>query len=120
MATNTEAPAEMIIYFPQQRALCMAEYATHTLHNLYTLRGAQVRDAVTWWKSLNRAIEMFGNKSDVVFAQHHWLMWGTENIVNFLSEQRDLYKYIHDQTLHMINQGYTLTEVGNQLKLPYP
>lgn len=64
------------------------------------------------------AIEMFGNKSDVVFAQHHWPMWGTENIVNFLSKQRDLYKYIHDQTLHMINQGYTLTEVGNQLKLP--
>lgn len=118
MAPNTEAPAEMIIYFPQMRALCMAEDATHTLHNLYTLRGAQVRDAASWWKSLNMAIEMFGNKSDVVFAQHHWPMWGTENIVNFLSKQRDLYKYIHDQTLHMINQGYTLTEVGNQLKLP--
>lgn len=118
MAPNTEAPAEMIIYFPQQHALCMAEDATHTLHNLYTLRGAQVRDAASWWKSLNMAIEMFGNKSDVVFAQHHWPIWGTENIVNFLSKQRDLYKYIHDQTLHLINQGYTLTEVGNQLKLP--
>ncbi|MEN9917429.1 MAG: Alkyl/aryl-sulfatase [Pseudomonadota bacterium] len=118
MAPNTEAPAEMIIYFPQQRALCMAEDATHTLHNLYTLRGAQVRDAASWWKTLNLAIESFGNKSDVVFAQHHWPMWGTENILNFLSKQRDLYKYIHDQTLHMINQGYTLTEVGNQLKLP--
>jgi alkyl sulfatase BDS1-like metallo-beta-lactamase superfamily hydrolase len=118
MALNTEAPAEMIIYFPQQRALCMAEDATHTLHNLYTLRGAQVRDAASWWKSLNMTIEMFGNKSDVVFAQHHWPIWGTENIVNFLSKQRDLYKYIHDQTLHLINQGYTLTEVGNQLKLP--
>lgn len=118
MALNTEAPAEMIIYFPKQRALCMAEDATHTLHNLYTLRGAQVRDAATWWKTINAAIEMFGSKSDVVFAQHHWPMWGTENIVNYLSKQRDLYKYIHDQTLHMINQGYTLTEVGNRLQLP--
>lgn len=118
MAPNTEAPAEMIIYFPKQRALCMAEDATHTLHNLYTLRGAQVRDAVSWWKTLNTSIEMFGSKSDVVFAQHHWPKWGTENIVNFLSKQRDLYKYIHDQTLHMINQGYTLTEVGNRLQLP--
>jgi linear primary-alkylsulfatase len=118
MAPHTEAPAEMIIYFPKQRALCMAEDAVHTLHNLYTLRGAQVRDAATWWKSLNRAIEMFGYQSDVVFAQHHWPMWGTENIINFLSKQRDLYKYIHDQTLNLINQGYTLTEVGNRLQLP--
>lgn len=118
MAPNTEAPAEMLIYFPRQRALCMAEDATHTLHNLYTLRGAQVRDAATWWKTINAAIEMFGSKSDVVFAQHHWPVWGTENIVNYLRKQRDLYKYIHDQTLHMINQGYTLTEVGNRLQLP--
>lgn len=118
MAPNTEAPAEMLIYFPQQRALCAAEDATHTLHNLYTLRGAQVRDAAAWWKTLNTAIEMFGSKSDVIFAQHHWPMWGTQNIVNYLSKQRDLYKYIHDQTLHMMNQGYTMTEVGNMLKLP--
>ena len=118
MAPHTEAPAEMIIYFPQQRALCMAEVATHTLHNLYTLRGAQVRDAASWWKTINNAIEMFANRSDVVFAQHHWPIWGTENIVNFLSKQRDLYKYIHDQTLHMMNQGYTMTEVGNRLQLP--
>lgn len=118
MAPNTEAPAEMLIYFPKQRALCAAEDATHTLHNLYTLRGAQVRDAAAWWKTLNTAIEVFGNKSDVIFAQHHWPMWGTQNIVDYLSKQRDLYKYIHDQTLHMMNQGYTMTEVGNMLKLP--
>lgn len=118
MAPNTEAPAEMLIYFPKERALCMAEDATHTLHNLYTLRGAQVRDAAAWWKTLNDAIEMFGSKSDVVFAQHHWPMWGTENIVTYLNNQRDLYKYIHDQTLHLMNQGYTMTEVGNMLKLP--
>jgi alkyl sulfatase BDS1-like metallo-beta-lactamase superfamily hydrolase len=118
MAPNTEAPAEMLIYFPKQRALCAAEDATHTLHNLYTLRGAQVRDAAAWWKTLNAAIEMFGAKSDVIFAQHHWPIWGTQNIIDYLSKQRDLYKYIHDQTLHMINQGYTMTEVGNMLKLP--
>ncbi|OIZ94992.1 hypothetical protein A1D18_02490 [Candidatus Rickettsiella isopodorum] len=118
MAPDTEAPAEMIIYFPKQRALCMAEDATHTLHNLYTLRGAQIRDASTWWKTINNAVEMFGNRSDVVFAQHHWPIWGTENIINFLKKQRDLYKYIHDQTLHMMNQGYTMTEVGNRLQLP--
>ncbi|OIZ99729.1 hypothetical protein BEV13_05125 [Rickettsiella grylli] len=118
MAPHTEAPAEMLIYFPKQRALCMAEDATHTLHNLYTLRGAQVRDPASWWKTINEAIERWGNQSDVVFAQHHWPMWGSENIVNYLKKQRDLYKYIHDQTLHMINQGYTLTEVGNRLTLP--
>lgn len=118
MAPNTEAPAEMLIYFPKERALCMAEDATHTLHNLYTLRGAQVRDAAAWWKTLNGAIEAYASRSDVVFAQHHWPMWGTENIIKFLSDQRDLYKYIHDQTLHLMNQGYTMTEVGNMLKLP--
>lgn len=118
MAPNTEAPAEMLIYFPKQKALCAAEDATHTLHNLYTLRGAQVRDAASWWKTLNDAIEMFASKSDVVFAQHHWPIWGTENIMQYLTKQRDLYKYIHDQTLHLMNQGYTMTEVGNMLKLP--
>ena len=118
MAPHTEAPAEMIIYFPKQQALCIAEDAVHTLHNLYTLRGAQVRDAASWWKALNTAIEMFGHQSEVLFGQHNWPTWGTENIVNFLSKQRDLYKYIHDQTLHMMNKGYTMLEVGNQLKLP--
>lgn len=118
MAPHTEAPAEMIIYFPKQRALCIAEDASHTLHNLYTLRGAQVRDAVTWWKTLNEAIEMFAYKSDVILAQHNWPMWGTKNIIEYLSKQRDLYKFIHDQTLHRMNQGYTMIEIANDLKLP--
>ncbi len=118
MAPNTEAPAEMLIYFPKQRALCAAEDATHTLHNLYTLRGAEVRDAASWWKTLNNAIELYASKSDVIFAQHHWPIWGTDNIMQYLSKQRDLYKYIHDQTLNLMNQGYTMTEVGNMLKLP--
>lgn len=118
MAPNTEAPAEMLIYFPQFKALCMAEDATHTMHNLYTLRGAQVRDAASWWKTINEAIESFGDKSEVVFSQHTWPVWGQEKIVDFLEKQRDMYKYLHDQTLHLMNQGYTLTEVGNMLTLP--
>jgi alkyl sulfatase BDS1-like metallo-beta-lactamase superfamily hydrolase len=76
MAPGTEAPAEMLMYFPQMRALCAAEDMTHNLHNLYTLRGAQVRNAVAWWKTINEAIERFGNTSEVVFAQHHWPTWG--------------------------------------------
>ncbi len=118
LAPNTEAPAEMLLYFPKFKALCAAEDATHTMHNLYTLRGAQVRDAAAWWKTLNDAIHLYGDKSDVIFAQHHWPMWGSKDIVDYLSKQRDLYKYLHDQTLHLMNQGYTLTEVGNMLKLP--
>jgi alkyl sulfatase BDS1-like metallo-beta-lactamase superfamily hydrolase len=118
MAPRTEAPAEMLIYLPQFKALCTAEDATHTLHNLYTLRGAQVRDAAEWWKVLNEAREMFGDKAEVVFAQHTWPVWGHDNIITFLEKQRDLYKYIHDQTLHLLNQGYTLTEVSNLLVLP--
>ncbi len=118
MAPNTEAPAEMLMYFPQFKALCSAEDAVHTLHNLYTLRGAQVRDASAWWKTLNEAIELFGSKSDVVFAQHNWPTWGSANIIDYLEKQRDLYKFIHDQTLHLLNQGYTMTEVGNMVTLP--
>jgi alkyl sulfatase BDS1-like metallo-beta-lactamase superfamily hydrolase len=118
MAPRTEAPAEMLIYLPQFKALCTAEDATHTLHNLYTLRGAQVRDAAAWWKVLNEARELYGDKAEVIFAQHTWPVWGHDNIINFLEKQRDLYKYIHDQTLHLMNQGHTLTEVGNLLTLP--
>ena len=118
MAPNTEAPAEMLMYFPQFKALCAAEDATHTLHNLYTLRGAQVRDAAAWWKTLNETIELFGDKTDVVFAQHHWPMWGNARIVDFITSQRDLYKYIHDQTLRLMNQGFTMNEIGNMLQLP--
>jgi alkyl sulfatase BDS1-like metallo-beta-lactamase superfamily hydrolase len=118
MAPRTEAPAEMLIFLPQFKALCTAEDATHTLHNLYTLRGAEVRDAAAWWKVLNETRELYGDKAEVIFAQHTWPVWGHENIINFLEKQRDLYKYIHDQTLHLMNQGHTLTEVGNLLTLP--
>jgi alkyl sulfatase BDS1-like metallo-beta-lactamase superfamily hydrolase len=118
MAPGTEAPAEFLIYFPQMKALDTAEDATHTLHNLYTLRGAQVRDANKWWKTLDETIALFGGKTDVVFAQHHWPKWGQAQIVPYLEKQRDLYKYIHDQSLRLANQGYNMTEIAEQLALP--
>jgi alkyl sulfatase BDS1-like metallo-beta-lactamase superfamily hydrolase len=118
MAPGTEAPAEMHFYFPDQRALCMAENATHTLHNLLTLRGALVRDPHVWAGYLTEAIELFAGRSDVVFASHHWPTWGTENIVEFLGLQRDLYAYLHDQTLRLLNQGYTGPEIAEMIELP--
>lgn len=111
MAPETETPAEIPIYFPQFRALCVAEDATHTLHNLYTLRGAEVRSSRAWWKALHEAIDLFGERTDVVFAQHHWPRWGTERVVSFLRRQRDVYKYLQDQSLRLMNQGYTMAEM---------
>ncbi|WP_461472343.1 alkyl/aryl-sulfatase [Microbacterium sp. HJ5] len=118
MAPGTEAPSEFLIHFPRHRALCAAEDATHTLHNLYTLRGAQVRDAATWWKTLNETIRLFGENTDVVFAQHHWPRWGTDDIVAYLENQRDLYKFLHDRVLHLANKGETMLEIAEQLELP--
>jgi alkyl sulfatase BDS1-like metallo-beta-lactamase superfamily hydrolase len=118
MAPGTEAPAEMLIFFPGLKALCTAEDAVHTLHNLYTLRGAKVRDAVRWWKALNQTIELFGDRAEVAFAQHQWPTWGPRRVVTFLKKQRDTYKYIHDQTLRLMNSGYTMTEVGEMVTLP--
>ena len=118
MAPGTEAPAEMHFYFPRYRALCMAENATHTLHNLLTLRGALVRDPNVWSTYLTQAIRMFGTRADVVFASHHWPTWGADRIVSFLSTQRDLYAYLHDQTLRYINQGYTGAEIAEIIELP--
>ncbi|GLV61049.1 alkyl sulfatase [Dictyobacter sp. S3.2.2.5] len=118
MAMNTEAPSEMLIFFPQFQALCAAEDMTHTLHNLYTLRGAEVRDPVSWWKTINETIERFGSRTEVVFAQHHWPTWGQAQILAFLKKQRDLYKYLHDQTLRLVNHGYTMLEVAEKIQLP--
>lgn len=115
---GTEAPSEMNFYFPDLRALCMAENATHTLHNLLTLRGALVRDPHVWSQYLTEAINLFARKSDVVFASHHWPTWGTERLVEYLSTQRDLYGYLHDQTLRRLNQGYTGIEIAESLELP--
>ena len=118
MAPGTEAPAEMLIYFPQFHLLDAAEDATHTVHNLYTLRGAQVRDAKTWWKVLNTAINRYGDKTEVVIAQHHWPMWTKEQVIPFLENQRDVYKFIHDHTLNLANKGFTPVEIAEQMKLP--
>ena len=118
MAPGTEAPAEMHFYFPRYRALCMAENATHTLHNLLTLRGALVRDPHVWSSYLTEAIETFGARTDVAFASHHWPTWGSERIIDYLSTQRDLYAYLHDQTLRYINQGYTGSEIAEIIELP--
>lgn len=118
MAPDTEAPCELLIYFPRQKALCAAEDATHTFHNLVTLRGALVRDAHSWAKYLTEAIDLFGDRTDVVFASHHWPTWGAANVRRFLSLQRDLYAYVHDQTLRMLNQGYTGPEIAEKMRLP--
>ncbi|MEB4209672.1 alkyl/aryl-sulfatase [Mycobacterium sp. 94-17] len=118
MAPGTEAPAEMHFYFPQFRALCMAENATHNLHNLLTLRGALVRDPHAWAGYLTEAIDTFADRADVVFASHHWPTWGRDRIVEYLSLQRDLYAYLHDQTLRLLNQGYTGVEIAEMFQMP--
>ncbi|MCW2553568.1 MAG: alkyl/aryl-sulfatase, partial [Mycobacterium sp.] len=118
MAPGTEAPAEMHFYFPRYRALCMAENATHNLHNLLTLRGALVRDPHGWSGYLTEAIDKFADRTDVVFASHHWPTWGQDRIVEFLSLQRDLYAYLHDQTLRLINQGHTGIEIAETFQMP--
>jgi alkyl sulfatase BDS1-like metallo-beta-lactamase superfamily hydrolase len=118
MAPGTEAPAEMHFYFPRFRALCMAENATHNLHNLVTLRGALVRDPHAWSGYLTEAIDRFAGRTDVVFASHHWPTWGNERIAEYLGLQRDLYAYLHDQTLRLLNQGHTGAEIAENFVLP--
>ncbi|MFF2503620.1 alkyl/aryl-sulfatase [Streptomyces sp. NPDC058067] len=118
MTPGTEAPSEMNFLLPQLRALCMAENATHNLHNILTLRGAVVRDARIWARYLGEAIELFGHDADVLFASHHWPTWGGDRIRSFLAEQRDLYAYLHDQTLRLLNQGYTGAEIAERIELP--
>jgi len=118
LTPGTEAPSEFNFYFPQLRALCMAENCTHTLHNLYTLRGAQVRDASAWSHYMNETIERYADRTDVVFASHHWPCWGTGRCRELVQSQRDMYRYLHDQTLHLANQGFTSLEIAEMLTLP--
>lgn len=118
MAPGTEAPTEMLIYFPHRKALCAAEDATHTFHNLLTLRGAQVRDPHAWSRYLTESIDLFGGNAEVVFASHHWPTWGTDRVVEFLTNQRDLYAYVHDQTLRLLNKGLNGPEIAEQISLP--
>ncbi|MGN5237045.1 alkyl/aryl-sulfatase [Rhodococcus sp. SJ-3] len=118
LTPGTEAPAEMNFYFPDKRALCMAENATHTLHNLLTLRGALVRDPHVWSKYLTESINRYASRTDVLFASHHWPTWDTPRITDFLSVQRDLYGYLHDQTLRAMNKGSVGIEIAEDIDLP--
>jgi alkyl sulfatase BDS1-like metallo-beta-lactamase superfamily hydrolase len=118
MAPGTEAPSEMLFYMPEFKALCLAEDATANQHNLYTLRGAKVRSPLVWSQALTKTLEMFGKDTQVAFASHHWPHWGNEKITEFITNQRDMYKFINDQTLRLANMGYDATEIAEQLKLP--
>jgi len=118
MAPGTEAPAEMLIWLPDHKALCAAEDVTHTLHNLLTLRGAVVRDPHAWAHYLTEAIDLFGSDVEVVFASHHWPTWGKERVIELISQQRDIYAYLHDQTLRLLNKGLTGPEIAEEIQLP--
>ena len=118
LVPGSEAPSEMIMYFPQFKLLNMAEDATHNMHNLYTIRGAEIRDGRLWSRYINEAIARYGDRTDVVIAQHHWPIWDNARVVGFLKKQRDLYKFIHDQSVRLLNHGLTSTEIAEQLKLP--
>jgi alkyl sulfatase BDS1-like metallo-beta-lactamase superfamily hydrolase len=115
---DTEAPAEMNFFFPKFGALCMAENCSCHLHNLYTPRGAQVRDAKAWSFHIDEALDLFGAETRVLFASHHWPRWGGEAAAGFLRKQRDLYKYIHDQSLRLANHGLTPLEIAEEIALP--
>jgi alkyl sulfatase BDS1-like metallo-beta-lactamase superfamily hydrolase len=118
MAPNSEAPSEMFFYIPEKKALCTAEDATHTLHNTYTLRGAKIRDPLAWSKYLNQAIHRWGGEAEVLYAPHHWPVWGNDRVVDHLKKHRDTYRYIHDQTVRLLNHGYTMTEIAEMFELP--
>lgn len=118
LVPGSEAPAEMLLYLPQFKLLDMAEDVTHNMHNLYTLRGAEIRDGRMWSRYIGDAIARYGDRTDIVIAQHHWPMWGNERIVAFLKRHRDLYKFIHDQTVRLLNHGLTSTEIAEKLQLP--
>jgi alkyl sulfatase BDS1-like metallo-beta-lactamase superfamily hydrolase len=118
MAPNSEAPAEMFFYIPEMKALCTAEDAVHTLHNTYTLRGARIRDPLAWSKYLNQALHRWGGEVEVLYAPHHWPVWGRERVVEHLKKHRDVYRYIHDQTVRLMNHGYTMTEIAEMFQLP--
>ena len=115
---DAEAPAEMNFFFPDKNLLCMAENCTHTMHNLYPIRGAQTRDALAWSKYIAEALELWGNDTDVMFASHHWPRFGNADVRAFLSMQRDLYRWMHDQTMRLANQGLRPTEIAAQMRLP--
>ncbi len=115
---DAEAPSEMNFHFPDRRLLCMAENCTHTLHNLYPIRGAQTRDALAWSKYIQEAIDLWADDSDVMFASHHWPRFGRDDVRAFLAMQRDVYRWLHDQTMRLANQGLVPTEIAAEMRLP--
>lgn len=118
LTPGTEAPAEMNFGFPAHQALCLAENATHTLHTGLPLRGGAVRDTRAWARYLGETLALFGAGTEVAFASHHWPTWGKERVRTLLAGQRDLYAYLHDQTVRLLNEGLTATEIAEELRLP--
>jgi len=118
LTPETEAPAEMNFFFPDLNGLCMAENCSHTMHNLVPIRGALVRNSLKWSKYINEGIELFGARTKVLFTSHNWPRWGNEDLINFLELQRDLYKWMHDQTMRQANLGLNALEIGDKLELP--
>jgi alkyl sulfatase BDS1-like metallo-beta-lactamase superfamily hydrolase len=118
LTPESEAPAEMHFYFPDHRALCMAENCTGTMHNVLTLRGALVRDTLMWSRYIDEAMDRWGDVSDVVFASHGWPHWGAEAVNGYLTRQRDLYRWLHDQSMRLINLGYSPNEISANIDLP--
>jgi alkyl sulfatase BDS1-like metallo-beta-lactamase superfamily hydrolase len=118
LVPGSEAPAEMTLFFPQFKMLNMAEDANHTMHNLYVLRGAEVRDARLWSRYIREALDRYGDRTAVLTAQHQWPTWGSERITTFLKKQRDMYKFIHDQSIRLLNRAYTPNEIAETLKMP--
>jgi alkyl sulfatase BDS1-like metallo-beta-lactamase superfamily hydrolase len=118
LTPGTEAPAEMNFHLPERRALCIADNAARAMHNLLTLRGALVRDPRRWASYLDETIELFAGEADVLFGGHHWPCWERERIADYLEKQRDLYAYLHDQTLRLLNAGYTGPEIAERIELP--
>ncbi|MDF3828896.1 MULTISPECIES: alkyl/aryl-sulfatase [unclassified Pseudocitrobacter] len=118
MAPGSEAPSEMLWYVKEKKMIEAAEDVTHTLHNTYSLRGAKIRDPLAWSKYINDVINRWGGDAEIIIAQHHWPTWGNNNVVNLMKSQRDMYRYINDQTLRMANKGLTRDEIADNFKLP--
>ncbi len=118
LTPDTEAPSEMNTYFPEMKAFWAAENITATIHNIYTLRGAMVRDALNWSKNINEALHLFGKEAEVMFASHSWPRWGNERIQEVMRDQRDSYAHLNNGVLHLVNQGVTLNEIHNEYQVP--
>jgi len=118
MAPNSEAPAEMHFFIPRYKLLNLAENCTHNFHNLLPFRGADVRDALAWSKYLGEALQLWGGKAEAMCGQHHWPVWGQERIDTMIRQQRDLYKFAHDQTIRLMNHGLTASEIAETIRLP--